>query len=139
MSVPRHRIPKIKVECPLCLSTSTSTVLSQPQAAGYHRRHICNDCDCGFYTLAEYEGSRYTVQMRPFKDRALTEAEHRQRVEWASETTPITLEGNNQFATEFIETINDIFDRVTKGVEPVGIEKTIIDTINELERQYDGN
>lgn len=137
MSLPPHRIPKIKAECPVCGKVNSTTVMSQPFSAGYHRRHICNECDNGFYTLANYENGGYTVQVRPFKDRALTIAEQLQRAEWAAEAQPVTFAGNNPFATEFIETINIAFEKFQKGEALHESEQKLIDAINHLEESLE--
>lgn len=136
MTIPRHRIPKIKAECIACGGTSTSTVMSQAFAAGYHRRHICNQCDAPFYTLAHYGKNTYDIQAKPFKDRALTPWEAQQRLEWEAEGAMATLEVTSPFATEFIEHINKVFVKHEKGAELTYQERRLIDTINQIESDW---
>jgi len=134
--LPKHRIPKIKVECIACAGTNVTTVMSQAFSAGYHRRHICNECDAPFYSLALYDKSSYDVQSRPFKDRALTPWELQQRLEWEAEGNRVTLEVPSPFATEFIETINIAFQRYDKGEMLTAKDDELMNAIIELERNY---
>lgn len=137
MSIPKHRIPKIKVECIVCSSRNVSTVMSQAHAAGYHRRHICNECDVAFYSLASYSERTYQTQDRPFRDRALTPWEQQQRLEWAAEAQRVTLQVENPYATEFIETINIVFGKEQKGEILSENEQRLIEVINTVEEAFD--
>ena len=136
MSVPKHRIPKIKAACPVCFKDNTSTVMSQAFADGYMRRHLCNECDNPFYTLADYEGKGYKASIQRFKDRALTPWEQDQRIEWAREAAVVTHEGNNAFATEFIETINIVFSKFQHGEDLAPKEHILIAKINQFEKEW---
>lgn len=139
-TVPRHRIPKIKPQCPDCDTFNVSTVMSSPHAAGYHRRHICNDCDLAFYTLANYEGGGYSSQMSPFKDRELTPWEQKLRIQWAQEELPVTMKGNEvALATEFIETIHEVFAKHKRGEKLSAKEEILVDAITKLEQYWDQN
>lgn len=135
-SVPRHRIPKAAPLCPDCESKCT-TVMSQAFAEGYHRRHVCTDCRLGFYTLAAYDNTGYTMQFLPYKDRALSPWEQQQRLEWADEAVSITSEVTATFATEFIETINEVFTKQTAGTELTAQEAILLDAVNTLEKNWD--
>lgn len=137
MSIPRHRIPKIKAECLACGSMNVSTVMSTPHAAGYHRRHLCNECDAPFYTLARYDGSGYDRKDKPFKDRPLTPWEQQQRIEWAAEAREVTIEVNpSPYATEFIETLNIVFDKKQRGLDLTEDEVALIEAVTNLEKAY---
>ena len=94
MKVPRSRIPKVHAVCPIC-SNGTKSVLGSPFADGYHRRHVCK-CGYAFYTLAPYNGAEVQVCGLPFKDRALTEYEVEQRLQWWRD------EENREVTTEVI-------------------------------------
>lgn len=133
--VPRHMIPKIKVECIYCYNMNVRTVMSNAYAEGYHRRHVCNDCDTAFYTLASYTERTYKVRSKPFKDRPLTPQERAQRLEWEAQASEAVVELGSPFATEFVETINLAFQREQEGKELTKDQKTIILVINELEKQ----
>lgn len=136
--LPRHRIPKIKAWCIACNSDKLSTVMSQAFSAGYHRRHICNTCDAAFYTLAHYEGGKYETQDRPFKDRALSPWEERQRLEWEAEGQNVTLEVASVFATEFIEAINVAFQKQASGGDLTMKQQELVSVIEEIERKFYG-
>lgn len=135
-NVPKHRIPKITAQCIVCGELNVSTVMSQAFAAGYHRRHLCNECDTPFYTLAHYGKSTYEVQARPFKDRALTPWEEQQRMEWEAEGSNVTMQVITPFATEFVETINFAFEKLQKGEVLAGEEHRLIAAINQLEKEF---
>lgn len=138
-TVPRHRIPKVKsVTCPHCGGVdNVSTVMSQAFAAGYHRRHICNECSGPFYTLTEYDGSGYQQQYLPFKDRNLSPWERQQRIEWAAEAEPVTTMVISGLATEFIETINEVFTKQADGNTLTDKEQILYNAINHLEKYWD--
>lgn len=84
--VPRSRIPKIVAACTVC-GGETRSVMSQPFADGYHRRHICRNpvCDYKFYSLTPYDGRDAQASPLPFHDRPLSEAEVSQRMQWWEE------------------------------------------------------
>lgn len=137
MTVPRHRIPKIKAACIVCLSKNVATILTRAQAAGYMRRHKCKDCGCAFYTLADYERKGYKAQAHMFKDRALTPWEQKQRLDWEAEAVTKEVTSDVLLATEFIETINEVFVKHQKGEALNEHEQFLFNTINQLEKSYD--
>lgn len=137
MSVPLHRIPKIKATCIQCEGEVVDTLMSMPFSAGYHRRHRCRHCSAAFYTLAPYDGGgKYTSQYKPFKDRPLSPWEQELRLQWASEAKPVTTEVTSLYATEFIETIQMAFEKQQSGVELTEDEQALIEAINNLEKAY---
>ena len=138
MTVPRHRIPKIKAECPLCEGESNRVLMSMPYSAGYHRRHRCLECHEAFYTLARYEGGEYSTQLQPFKDRPLSPWEQQQRLQWAGEAEPVTSMVTSLYATEFIETIHMAFEKKQQGLNTTEDEEALIEAINNLEKPYYG-
>lgn len=137
MTVPRHRIPKIKAPCIACLSNHVTIVLSLAHADGYMRRHKCRECKASFYTLADYERKGYKVQAHMFKDRALTPWEQKQRLDWEAEAVTREVTSDVNLATEFIETINNVFVKNQKGDTLNEHEQLIFETINKLEKYYD--
>lgn len=141
MTVPRHRIPKIKAPCISCLSDHVTIVLSLAYAAGYMRRHVCKECKASFYTLADYERKGYKVQAQMFKDRALTPWEQKQRLDWQAEavTREVKLEAPTGMATEFIETINNIFTKAQRGETLNDTDQMLYNAVNKLENLYDQN
>jgi len=74
MLVPKSRIPKVLAVCPLC-QRGTKTTMATPYSAGYMRRHFCEPCGQGYYSLAPYDGGTPLVQDKTFKDRDPTEYE----------------------------------------------------------------
>lgn len=110
--------------------------MAQAFAPGYHRRHVCRDCGGGFYTLADYTGGTFQTAFAPFKDRAMSPWEQKQRLDWDAETEPVTTQVTG-YATEFIETINEVFRKQAAGTELTGKEHKLFITINTLERIWD--
>lgn len=137
MTVPKHRIPKIKAPCIACLSNRVTIVMSVAQSAGYMRRHKCRDCKTSFYTLADYDRKGYKAQGHMFKDRALTPWEQKQRLDWEAEAVTKEVTNEALLATEFLETLNNIFIKDQNGEALTGIEQLLFDTINQLEQHYE--
>lgn len=81
--VPPSHIPRLYPLCPKC-GSAAYTIVAQPFAEGYHRRHRCKDGGCGhqFFTLAPYNGSAAQMSAYAFKDRPLTDAEISEREQW---------------------------------------------------------
>lgn len=81
--VPRTMIPKINPLCPQCQS-GTKTTMGTAFADGYHRRHVCQNVDCGykFYTLTDYDGESYDTSPTAFRDRKLNDYEIALRKQW---------------------------------------------------------
>jgi hypothetical protein len=79
--VPRTHIPKLNAVCTEC-GGACRTIMAEPFADGYHRRHKCRECDYCFYTLSPYEKGTPGVSPFPFKDRPLAEFEVARRVKW---------------------------------------------------------
>lgn len=94
--VPKNRIPKVYPVCPSC-GGGTKTMFGTPHATGYFRRHLCQICGTGFYSLAPFVGEpgepEYSTS--PFHDRALTELEQVKRKLWWDEADngEVTLNG----------------------------------------------
>lgn len=137
-AIPKHRIPKIIPICPSCDGTDCSTVMSQPFAEGYHRRHICNGCGSAFYTLAKYDKTGYARQVVPFKDRPLLPWEEREREAWQAEATTVTIESNSgtELASEFLETVNEILLKHQRQEALTEREAEIVIAIEQLEKEY---
>lgn len=121
--VPHSRIPKVYVICPVCQS-GTKAIMATPHAAGYHRRHRCLDPTCrhAFYTLAPYDGGDVEQQALPFKDRALTEVEEEQRLQWWVE------EGKAEAVTVVV-TIPDFMYRMATALIKTDANRTEADAL----------
>lgn len=82
-TIPRRKIPPFHPICPIC-NGGMKTIMSSPFADGYHRRHRCRNihCDATLYSLASYHLPDVQVSHTPFKDRALTDDEMHERLQW---------------------------------------------------------
>lgn len=77
--IPKSRIPKFKAVCVRCESPRVHTKTSSPFTEGYHRGHLCLDCNARFYTLAPYDGSPPKIKDGPFRDTPMSPYEQERR------------------------------------------------------------
>lgn len=129
MLIPRSRIPKIIVMCPICESGDVATRISSPYADGYYRRHVCT-CGAVFHTLTPYDGRSPEVSAKPFKDRELSEYEaYTRAMWWKQEASALDI----TFEVTLLTRLTAALDKEEK--DRTDVEKYITGVYHALERK----
>lgn len=112
-SIPKRKIPLFYPICPICQG-GMSTIMSSPHADGYHRRHRCRNimCDTTVYSLTPYDQGNPEMSHVPFKDRALTDAEVHDRLQWWKEEDKLLEEVTDKIPSSFIRQVSEAYATV---------------------------